>query len=65
VLYKRVSFILAVTTVFLWLLVKDAGQVAMYYAYIVGYTGVLIFQVNYTPFTYLMFKQINLPVANA
>jgi hypothetical protein len=46
VLYKRVSCILALTTTFLWLLVEDGGQITMYYAYILGYTGVLVFQVS-------------------
>jgi hypothetical protein len=45
--------ILGLTTFAVWLFVEDHGQIVMYYSYIIGYTGVLIFQVgrvNPTPY---------------
>jgi hypothetical protein len=58
-LYKRVSCIFALTTIFLWLLVEDGGQIIMYYAYIVGYTGVLVFQVSHALLLYIRLTQFH------
>jgi hypothetical protein len=44
-LFSKFACILGVTTCLLWILVKDPGQLIMYFAYVVGYTCVLGFQV--------------------
>jgi hypothetical protein len=49
-LFTKVSSIFGVTTGLLWILVKDPGQLIMYYAYIFAYTGVLTFQVSLVTF---------------
>jgi hypothetical protein len=45
-LFTKVACVFGVTTGLVWVFVSDPGQVIMYYAYIVGYTGVLMFQFN-------------------
>lgn len=39
-------FILGFMTIFLWLFVEDSTQIILYFAYIAGYSGVIIFQVK-------------------
>ena len=39
-------FIFGINTLLLWLFVEDQSQIVLYFAYIVGYSGVIIFQVS-------------------
>lgn len=45
-LSSKLLFIFGFTTLLLWLLVDDYQQIIIYYAYIIGYTGVMVFQVS-------------------
>jgi hypothetical protein len=45
-LFTRFTCVFGITTLVVWILVKDPGQLVMYYAYVLGYTGVLTFQVS-------------------
>lgn len=45
-LLGKISCVFAVTTGLICLLTKDAGQIILYYAFVVGYLGVLVFQFN-------------------
>lgn len=42
------TFIFGLMTIFLWLFVDETNQIVLYFAYIVGYSGVIIFQVCLT-----------------
>lgn len=45
-LMSKIACVFGVTTGLVCLLTKDAGQIIMYYGFVVGYLGVLIFQFN-------------------
>ncbi|QDS72759.1 hypothetical protein FKW77_004222 [Venturia effusa] len=45
-LMSKIACVFGVTTGLVCLLTKDAGQVIIYHAFVVGYLGVLIFQFN-------------------
>ena len=45
-LLRRLIFIFGGSTLFVWILVDDVNILILYYAYVVGYSAVMIFQVN-------------------
>jgi hypothetical protein len=47
-LFSKFLLVLGVVNLLLWLLVENQSSILLYWLYIVGYTGVMIFQVSLT-----------------
>lgn len=45
-LLRRLTFIFGASTIFVWILVDDVNILILYYAYVIGYSAVMIFQVK-------------------
>jgi hypothetical protein len=45
-LFRRIFFLFGVSTIFVWLFVSRLELLSLYYAYVVGYTAVMVFQFN-------------------
>ncbi|KHN93822.1 Glycosyl transferase, family 1 [Metarhizium album ARSEF 1941] len=45
-LFTRLLFLFGITTLLLWMLVDNPESILLYYLYVAGYTGVILFQFN-------------------
>ena len=46
-LFTKLVFLVGVATILLWLFVENPQSILVYWLYIVGYTGVMVFQVGF------------------